>query len=106
MDSQDPERIAPFWCELLGMEVVSRLDGGRHVVLRSADDSFMLGIQRVPEPRLGKNRVHLDMSVDDLDGGTARVESLGGRWIEPGTTHDGSRHSVHDGAPHCDRHRT
>src|SRR5687768_16308206 len=45
MDSQDPEAIEPFWCELLGMQVVTRLDGGRHVVLRSTADGFMLGIQ-------------------------------------------------------------
>jgi predicted enzyme related to lactoylglutathione lyase len=88
MDSRDPERITSFWCELLGIEVVFRLDGGRHVVLHSATEGFMLGIQQVPEPRLGKNRVHLDMSVDDLDTGTAKVESLGGRWIEPGETHE------------------
>ncbi len=88
MDSQDPERITPFWCGLLGMDVLARLDGGRHVVLHSAHDGFMLGIQRVPEPRLGKNRVHLDIGVDDLDSGVAQVESLGGRWTEPGTTHE------------------
>jgi predicted enzyme related to lactoylglutathione lyase len=88
MDSQDPERIAPFWCDVLGMQVVSRLDDGRHVILRSRADGFMLGIQRVPEPKAGKNRVHLDVSVDDLDLGTSKVESLGGRWIEPGMTHE------------------
>jgi predicted enzyme related to lactoylglutathione lyase len=88
MDTQDPARIAPFWCELLGMQVLARLDGGRHLVLQSATDGFMLGLQRVPEARVGKNRVHLDVSVDDLDAGTAKVESLGGRWIEPGTVRE------------------
>jgi predicted enzyme related to lactoylglutathione lyase len=88
MDSQDPERIKPFWCELLGMEEVARLDGGRHVVLRSAADGFMLGLQRVPEPRSGKNRVHMDIGVDELEMGTAKVESLGGRLVERGKTHE------------------
>ena len=45
----------------------------------------MLVFQRVPEPKAGKNRVHWDVFVDDLDASTAQVEALGGRWIEPGT---------------------
>ena len=56
MDSQDPDGIAPFWCGLLGMEVFARLDGGRHVLLRSSADRSMFGLQRVPErflPALG-----------------------------------------------------
>jgi predicted enzyme related to lactoylglutathione lyase len=30
--------------------------------------------------------VHVDVLVDDLDEGTKRVEALGGRSTEPGTT--------------------
>ena len=37
----------------------------------------------VPEMKAGKNRVHLDLVVDDLDEATAEVEKLGGRWLEP-----------------------
>jgi predicted enzyme related to lactoylglutathione lyase len=87
MDSQDPERITSFWCELLDMQVAANHADGQHVVLRSTSNAFMLGLQRVPERTAGKNRVHLDVSVEDLDTSTARVESLGGRWIEPGKTH-------------------
>ena len=86
IDSQDPERIAQFWGELLDLEVTSTRDDGRYVVLRSTSDEFLLVLQRVPEPKAGKNRVHLDVRVDDLDTSTAQVESLGGRWIEPGAT--------------------
>jgi predicted enzyme related to lactoylglutathione lyase len=49
---------------------------------------MILVFQRVPEPKVGKNRVHIDMFVDDLDAGTARVEELGGRWMQPSTTVD------------------
>ena len=48
----------------------------------------MLVFQRVPESKVGKNRVHWDVLVDDLEVGTKRVEALGGRWIEPGTTRE------------------
>lgn len=33
----------------------------------------------------GKNRLHLDLAVAELDEATAEVESLGGRWLEPGS---------------------
>jgi predicted enzyme related to lactoylglutathione lyase len=38
-----------------------------------------IALQRVPEPKRGKNRVHLDIEVDDVDAATDRVEALGGR---------------------------
>jgi hypothetical protein len=38
--------------------------------------------------KVGRNRAHVDMFVDDLDQGTARVEELGGRWTQPGSTVD------------------
>jgi predicted enzyme related to lactoylglutathione lyase len=88
-DSQDPERITPFWCELLDLQVSATHHGdGEYFVLRSTSDGFLMGFQRVPEPKVDKNRVHLDVHVDDLDASTAQVESLGGRWIEPGKTRE------------------
>jgi predicted enzyme related to lactoylglutathione lyase len=48
----------------------------------------MLVFQRVPEPKSGKNRVHWDVFVDDLEATTRRVEALGGRWTEPGKTRE------------------
>ena len=92
MDCEDPERIAPFWCDLLDLQV-TRIDEADGVyVLRSRSSGFLMGLQRVPEPKVGKNRMHLDVMVDALDTSTARVEALGGRWIEPDKarkTHDG-----------------
>jgi predicted enzyme related to lactoylglutathione lyase len=38
-----------------------------------------LAFQRVPESKALKNRLHLDISVDDVDSATAQVEALGGR---------------------------
>ena len=37
-----------------------------------------LWLQQVPEEKVGKNRVHLDFVVPDLDAATERVRSLGG----------------------------
>jgi predicted enzyme related to lactoylglutathione lyase len=87
-DSQEPERITPFWCELLGVEVQTIRDEGRYVVLAPsrAVGGLMLVFQRVPETKEGKNRLHLDVLVDDLEVATKRVEALGGQWTEPGNT--------------------
>jgi len=99
VDSQDPDRIVPFWCALLGVEVRHYRGGGQIVALEpspSLPGAMMLVFQRVPEAKTGKNRVHVDMFVNDLEEGTARVQELGGRWIEPGTTvdHGGSHWRV------------
>ena len=34
----------------------------------------------MPEAKAGKNRMHLDLSVDDLEAATARILDLGGSW--------------------------
>jgi predicted enzyme related to lactoylglutathione lyase len=88
IDTQDPERIAPFWCGLLDVQVRSRPADGHFVALTPTGDGLTVLLQRVPEPKTGKNRAHVDIVVDDLDEGTAQVEALGGRWTEPGTTYE------------------
>lgn len=85
MDTHDPERILPFWCELMGVKVRASQDDGRYTILEPNRDGLMVGLQRVPEPKVGKNRAHFDVPVDDLDEATAQVERLGGRRLESDT---------------------
>jgi hypothetical protein len=47
----------------------------------------IIWFQIVLEAKTGKNRLHLDLVVDDLDASTAEIETLGGRWLDPGITH-------------------
>jgi predicted enzyme related to lactoylglutathione lyase len=70
IDAAEPERLAPFWCGLLATGVDMTIGDGEFL--------------RVPEAKAGKNRLHLDLVVDDLDEATAEIEKLGGRWLEPG----------------------
>jgi predicted enzyme related to lactoylglutathione lyase len=49
-----------------------------------------LVFQPVSDPRNGKVRIHLDISVDDIDSAMAQVSSLGGRFT-------GERHDYDDG---------
>src|SRR5262249_19721363 len=84
MDTEDPYRLAPFWCALLEVSVIQDRDDGHVVSLAPSPHlpgSMVLVLQKVPEPKVGKNRLHVDVYVDDLDAATARVEALGGqRW--------------------------
>jgi predicted enzyme related to lactoylglutathione lyase len=80
IDCARPDQLAPFWAELLGTEVDTEMDGGRYVFLKGGEALPVVCLQRVPEPKRGKARIHLDIQVDDLDAATARVMEMGGGW--------------------------
>ena len=88
IDTVDPNGLAPFWSALLGVQVESELGEGDYLLLAPTEEGLIVGFQRVPEAKSGKNRIHLDLVVDDLDAATAEVEQLGGQWLEPGTTRE------------------
>jgi len=88
IDSQEPEKLALFWCSLLSVSVAEAIGNGDFLVLSPTEGGLTVGFQRVGEPKSGKNRLHLDLVVEDLDAVTAEVESLGGRWLEPGETRE------------------
>jgi predicted enzyme related to lactoylglutathione lyase len=88
IDTTAPERLAPFWCTLLEVTVDTTIGDGQFVVLSPAKDGLTIGFQRVPDAKAGKNRLHLDLIVDDLDRATDEIEAMGGRWLEPGTVRE------------------
>lgn len=75
----------PFLGDLLGVEIESRLGAPPQFVNleRQSRDAAHVSFQRVPEPKLVKNRVHLDIGVDDVELATSSVEALGGRRRRP-----------------------
>jgi predicted enzyme related to lactoylglutathione lyase len=80
IDCADPVGLAGFWATLLDTGVGDAMDDGRFVFLDGRDDLPVLCFQRVPEAKAGKNRLHLDLSVDDLEVATERILALGGSW--------------------------
>ena len=63
-DCADPRRLAAFWAAALGYEPDE--DSDEWVLLRDpAGAGPMLGFQRVPEEKVVKNRVHLDVTQVD-----------------------------------------
>jgi Glyoxalase-like domain len=85
IDCLDPGRLAAFWGALVGREEVPALPGWRQLGNRG-DAAMRINFQPVPEPKLGKTRIHLDVTVDDIDDGIRSVLRLGGR--ETGERHD------------------
>ncbi len=88
IDAADPVTLARFWCGLLAVTVDTEIGEGEFLVLSPTEDGLTVGFQRVADAKLCKNRVHLDLVVDDLDQATAEIENLGGRWLEPGNTRE------------------
>jgi predicted enzyme related to lactoylglutathione lyase len=88
IDAADPERLAMFWCGLLAVSVDTTIGDGEFLVLSPTEDGLTVGFQRVAEPKSRKNRLHLDLVVDDLDAATAEIDELGGQWLEPGKTRE------------------
>lgn len=93
IDCNDPGPLVEFWCAVLGTTLRSSepdwvslhpvVPGGPH-----------LAFQIVPEPKRGKNRVHLDVDVDDLAAATTRAEELGATRIGGVVEEDGGRYQV------------
>jgi predicted enzyme related to lactoylglutathione lyase len=48
----------------------------------------VLRFQRVPEPKTVKDRIHLDLRVDDIEEACGRVIELGGARVEQDDLHE------------------
>ncbi|HEV7897594.1 MAG TPA: VOC family protein [Planosporangium sp.] len=76
IDCADPQALAAFWTEAAGYRVAA--DHGVFVQLMPADGGGLsIGLQQVPEPRVGKNRVHVDFHADDREVEIGRLVGLG-----------------------------
>ncbi len=80
IDTTDATRLAGWWAEQTGSRVVQDFGGG-YLILAGGGLPALLAFQQVDDPTPGKNKVHLDLSADDLD---AEVDRLVGRGRDPG----------------------
>lgn len=76
IDCADPRRLAEFWTKALDTTVAQDF-GGEFLVLAPPGGGLPLGLQRVPEPRAGKNRVHIDFGSEDREREVKRLVGLG-----------------------------
>ena len=71
LDAQQPQRLADFWCAVLGWQVLEQDDSG--VSIGAADGSWpTMDLLAVTEGKAVKNRLHLDLRAD----GTSTAEEL------------------------------
>ena len=80
IDCADPEALAGFWAPALGYRKVGFREP-YFLLLPSQRSEPPLLLQRVPEAKAGKNRVHFDIRTDDVDGEVVRLEGLGARRL-------------------------
>jgi predicted enzyme related to lactoylglutathione lyase len=89
-DANDPLRLARFWADALGWQVDDETDDV--VTLVPTDHTqFTLEFGPVPEPKVGKNRIHLDLtttSVADQQETVARLLERGAGPVDVGQTAD------------------
>jgi predicted enzyme related to lactoylglutathione lyase len=88
-DCVDPQRVARFWSALLGREPGPTEEGWVYLGHRG-DVVPRLVFQPVPEPKVGKVRIHLDVTVDDIDAAIELVTALCGNST-------GERHDYEEG---------
>jgi len=112
LDCHDPETLAGFWSEALGYQSVGA--AGSYALLLPPDGEAgpRLLLQRVPEPKAAKNRMHFDIHTVDIEAEATRLAGLGATRVqedvlsEHGTTwvlmHDpeGNEFCVCDGGEH------
>jgi predicted enzyme related to lactoylglutathione lyase len=83
LDCRDPEALARFWSDALGYVIVGGV--GSYVLLApEGRPGPKLLLQRVPEDKAVKNRMHLDLEVSDIEAVADRLVQLGAGRVSPG----------------------
>ncbi|HEY8217297.1 MAG TPA: VOC family protein [Acidimicrobiia bacterium] len=84
LDCAAPQELEGFWRDALGYRTYYSSEA--HVILVPNDDSHAspLVLQQVPEPRIGKNRMHVDLVTDDVEDEVDRIVGLGATRLHEG----------------------
>jgi hypothetical protein len=77
IDAANPARLGRFWADLLGRKLNLHDDGDADV--QGPTPQHTIWVNRVPEPKSAKQRVHFDIYARAL----ADLEALGSRVVEP-----------------------
>ena len=79
VDCRDAASLATFWAAVVGGERVVR--DTTWATVRVPGTANVIDFQQVPEPKGGKNRLHLDVKVSDLASATTACVALGAEAI-------------------------
>ena len=91
IDANQPDRIADFWCAVLGWEILGRSDGVISIGSPGAAGP-LIDVAPVPEGKTIKNRLHFDLRADgtSTEAELARLFELGARRADVGQPADAS----------------
>jgi hypothetical protein len=102
LDCHDPDRLAVFWCEVLGYDELGREDDGS-VEIGPAEAGFggpqpTLVLSRTDEPKREKLRLHIDLNATDRDQDAElmRLLAIGAKPADVGQTGTESWHVLAD----------
>jgi predicted enzyme related to lactoylglutathione lyase len=85
LDCSDLDRTALFWQDAAGLAMTGTIEG-RYVSLTGL--GVHLTLQWVPQAKAGKNRMHIDLLVRDVEGEVVRLEALGAARLTPTAHHE------------------
>ncbi|MEN8237653.1 MAG: VOC family protein [Actinomycetota bacterium] len=87
IDCHDPAALFAFWSRIVGVEIEHRYPAYIFTTTLPGNN-IRLAFQQVPEDKIVKNRLHLDLAHPEPENFIAQVESLGGSRIEDHRTGD------------------
>lgn len=77
IDCNDFSRMSGFWKAALGYLPREEPEAGWVVLRDPAGTGVNVSIAQVPEPRIGKNRLHMDLYTHDAPAEVERLRALG-----------------------------
>ena len=83
LDCAEPASLSAFWREALDYREYFT-DASVSILVPKEGVSPPLVLQGVPEPKAGKNRMHLDLVVDEIEPEVARLQALGAQRLDDG----------------------
>jgi hypothetical protein len=83
LDCEAPDKLVEFWREALDYREYY-VDSSFAVLVPKEGTAPPLVLQGVPEPRVAKNRMHLDIVVDDIEPEVERLQALGAERLDDG----------------------
>lgn len=83
IDVEDLDEGVDFWASALGAtpEALPELSSQVYRQLQLPDSDIRILLQRTTDPKIKKERMHLDLETDDVEAEVSRLEQLGAtRW--------------------------
>jgi hypothetical protein len=87
VDAFDPGRLGRWWAEVLDYHITHE-DEEVVGVSPAVAEHPMLVFVKVDDPKLGKNRLHIDLNPDNRDAEAERLVNMGARHVDVGQGDD------------------